>query len=452
MLLEIPLDFKEGVLYRQIATHLEKMILAGSISPGTRLPGTRDLARMLGVSRSTVMEAYYLLEELNLILQRGRSGTFVSVRVGCSFVSSGEKEDEIRFDSERPTPDMIPNDVLAKIAREVLVADKGKVMSGCPPEGLAELRMALLEHAVLRGIPARPEEIVVTSGGKDGLSTVLRSLRDAGFRRLFAERLTYGDMKGISRNEGIPLFTTPLLGEEEICFLETLSERDVLYLIPSFQNPTGRTLSPALRKQILSMRKKKGFLILEDDSYGELRYGDKSIPALKSLDEGDGVVYVGSFSQVLFPGMRLGYILLPSSLKEGYIRTATFRQGQVSSLVQLVVRAFIECGALAEAIEQARRILSHRMDALVSALEDAFPKNPFSLPEGGMFLWFPTGRMEGHAAAALAAANGVFVTDGASCALSKRTVHAVRFAVASVPAKEMKKATERLVFSWGGRL
>lgn len=449
MLLEIPLDFNEGRLYRQIADHLEKMILAGSISGGTKLPGTRELARMLGVSRSTVVEAYFLLEKHDLVRLKGRSGAFAATDFLPLPEACPEGRDVLRFDSERPTRDLIPFFALAKISREALLCDEGRVLGGIPPEGLEELRFALLEHSVARGIPARAGEMVVTAGGKDALSTVLRTLRSEGFGRVFAERLTYLDIRDIAGNEGIPLRSVPLLGEEGLSSLEKLTSRDVLYLVPSFQNPTGMTLSPEIRKEILRLREKNGFLIIEDDSYGELRYGEKSVPALKALDEGEGVIYVGSFSQVLFPGMRFGYILLPPKLRNRYVRTATFRQGQVSSLVQLVMLKFIRLGRLAEAIEKARIILSARMDSLITGLEKAFPSVPLRRPEGGVFLWFPTGKAEGCEAVRNASRRGVIVTDGSRCSLGKKKQRAVRFSVSSVPVEKMGNACSRLAESWG---
>ncbi|GAB1399435.1 PLP-dependent aminotransferase family protein [Aminivibrio sp.] len=452
MLLEIPLSSGAGPLFRQIASHLEKMIRAGTISGSARLPGTRELAARLGVSRSTVIEAYGVLAEKGLIRMRGRSGTYVENRPPAEHLPPGETADLLRFDSERPTEDLVPAEILAKISRSVLLDDGGKSLAGLPPEGSPELRRALLRHAVLRGIPARPEEVVVTSGGKDGLSTLLRTCRKAGFARVVTEELSYSDIQGIARNEDIPLSTVPLLGKEDLSPLENLSEKDVLYLVPTFQNPMGTTLSPEIRRKILSLRAERGFLILEDDSYGELRYCDKSISALKGMDDGDGVVYLGSFTQLLFPGIRMGYVLLPPFLTGSYLETARFRQGQVSSLVQIVLCRFIQEGALAEAIETARGVLSVRMETLYSSLRRAFPEREISKPDGGLYLWFSTGRLTGEEAAERAAERGVLVTPGGIFSPRGRPVRGVRFALASVDASRIEGGVRLLQKAWGGLL
>ncbi len=452
MLLEIPLNFGGEPLFRQIASHLEKMIRSGAISGCVRLPGTRELALRLGVSRSTVIGAYELLADKGLILMRGRSGTFAAEILPPADVLAAGGGDYLRFDSERPTADLIPADRLAKISRAVLLADSGRSLGGLPAEGLPELRRALLRHAVLRGIPARPEEVVVTSGGKDGLSSLLRSCRKAGFSRVVTEELTFSDIQGIARNEDMPLAAVPLLEKHGLSPLLNMTEKDVLYLVPTFQNPMGTTLSAEIRREILSIRAEKGFLILEDDSYGELRYCDKSITALKAMDDGDGVVYLGSFTQLLFPGMRMGYILLPSFLSGLYLETARFRQGQVSSLVQLLLCRFIQEGALADAIEKARGVLSVRMETLFSSLNEAFPEIRIQKPDGGMYLWFPTGKLSGEEAAERARQEGVLVAPGRLFSPSGNSVRGVRFALASVRAPEMEEGARLLKKAWGAFL
>ncbi|NLB84457.1 MAG: PLP-dependent aminotransferase family protein, partial [Synergistaceae bacterium] len=377
---------------------------------------------------------------------------YVADRSPAESFSSGDQADCLRFDSERPTANLVPTDILAKISRSVLLDDGGISLGGLPPEGYPQLRRALLRHAVLRGIPAKPEEVVVTSGGKDGLSTLLRACRKVGFTRVVTEELSYSDIQGIARNEDMPLSTVPLLGRGDLSPLRNISEKDVLYLVPTFQNPMGTTLSPEIRRELLSLRAEKGFLILEDDSYGELRYCDKSIAALKAMDDGDGVVYLGSFTQLLFPGIRMGYVLLPPLLSDCYLETARFRQGQVSSLVQLVLCRFIQEGALAEAIEMARRVLSVRMETLFSSLCGAFPEREISRPDGGMYLWFSTGNLTGDDAAERARKKGVLVKPGRIFSPLGSSVRGVRFALASVNASRIAGGVRLLQEAWGALL
>ena len=448
MLLEIPLNYSEGVLYRQLADHLEKMIRTGSIASGERLPGTRELARMLRISRCTVVAAYDLLEEKSLVRRTARSGTFAVSPLLEGRSSFDGKGDILRFDTEYPTRDLLPLRELSELCRGLSPSLLGDALEGSPAEGLPSLRRLLLQHAVLRGIPAHPEEVVVTAGGKDALSTALRSFREYGCTKLWAEELSYGEIRSMAKNEKMPLRTMPLLEESTLHRLEALSSKDVLYLVPSFQNPTGRTLSHPLRQAILSLRRKRGFFILEDDSYGELRYGEKSIPALKAMEEGEGVVYVGSFSQALFPGMRLGYTLLPPFLKDEYLRISSFRQGYVSSLVQLIVARFLEDGELAAAVERARKILSVRMETLYRLLKCHFGSVPLRKPEGGVYLWFPTGRTDGSEAALLAERHGVRVAPGSRFSLRKRKIDAVRFSITAVPDELMSEAVARLGKAW----
>ena len=450
MLLEIPLNYSSGVLYIQLSEHLEKMIVAGSISSGERLPGARELARMLRVSRSTVASAYALLAEKGLVIQSERKGTYVSSADAVEEPEYGSDDCLMRFDSESPTADLLPVLEFSEITKNLQPPFFNSAMEGSPPEGQPALRRHLLQHSALRGIPAHAAELVVTSGGKDALSTALRSFRELDVRRLWAEELSYGGIAGIARNESLVLRTLPLIDECSLSRLEGLTPSDVLYLVPSFHNPTGRTMPHGLRERILSMRGRLGFHILEDDSYGELRYGEQPIPALKSMDDGAGVAYIGSFSQALFPGMRLGYALLPSPFREAYLRISSLRQGHVSSLVQAIVTRFLEEGRLPVAVEKVRRVLSGRMEALYRSLRRCFPAARVDRPEGGAYLWFPTGRTDGEDAAALAKAYGVCVSPGVEFALGRKRPHAVRFSIIAVPESIMPEAAARLQKAWRG--
>ena len=142
-----------------------------------------------------------------------------------------------------------------------------------------------------------------------------------------------------------------------------------------------------------------GFWILEDDAYGELRYGDTSISALKAMDGADKVVYLGSFSQVLFPGLRIGYSLVPEQLEDSFICIQARKWGPVSSLDQLVVQKFIEGKGLESALELARGAIESLMKALTGALMEKLPKAQFLMPEGGIYLWLRLPGLDGWDAA-----------------------------------------------------
>ena len=442
-MLEVPLDRRDRApLYRQIAQHLSRMIERGTLAPGQKLPSARELASSLGVSRTTANLAYDALEGEGRIRVRGRSGTFVVSRPdGEPLVSGGAPLPQpLDLASGEPSPDLLPDPSHLRFLREGLGEGDLSLFAPSPVPGREALRRALVRHAATRGIPARWEDLVVTSGGQEGLCLAFEALKSLGVRRVFFEELTYPDAPRIARGVGLSACPLPF---EEAPLVEALGEAgpgDGVYLVPSFHNPTGRTLSVEARKALLERSAARGFWILEDDTYGELRYGETSVPALKALEGSDRVVYVGSFSQVLLPGWRTGYVLAPEAVLGPLCALKALRVGALSSLVQGLVLRFLEGGGLEDALSRNRGVLSHRMRRLREALRNVLGERAPLLPEGGVFLWLDTAPFSGDKARSLLAARGVLVVSGQEFCLRRRTERAVRLCVARLGLRELDEA------------
>jgi len=448
-LIEIPLDrCLKTPLYLQISFHLKRMIESGALEKGAKLPSTRDLALTLGVSRTTILQAYDHLDMGGLIVQKGRSGAYVAF-------SAHESEDtaknvETRFDMESglPSNDLIPCTILSRLCRELLL-ERGEDILGRPAlQGLPELRRTLVRHAVTRGIPARKEEILLTSGGREGLSLTMATLKEKGIRSVWLEELVYPDAFSIARDQSLEVRKLPWDFKGVQGLLETLSREDALYLVPSFQNPTGRTLPQELRQIILDLSISRGYWIIEDDAYGELRYGAFSVPAMKAMKGSDRVIYVGSFSQALFPGLRSAYCLFPENLRDLSNGIQSKRSGPVSSLVQYLVLEFIQRGYLRDALDMARATIQSRMEALAEYLNEYLPKCPFVLPAGGIYLWLETPGLEGNRAESLAFEKGVALSSGSRFSWEGREVEAVRLSVSSLGRSELGMAVKLISRAW----
>jgi len=210
-LIEIPLDpAGRAPLYRQIATHLMKMVQNGTLAPGDRLPGSRDLSSSLGLSRNTVVLAYDLLEDEGFIEQRGRRGAFISWK---GLHDSGDiEEDGPRWDmaSGLPSFDLVPSGRLAALARDALLSSGPGALYDTPPEGLMTLRNTLVKHAATRGIPAKRDEAVVTSGARHALSVYIHAMALKGVRRLWIEELTYPEVRLMAQGAGLEIATVPV--------------------------------------------------------------------------------------------------------------------------------------------------------------------------------------------------------------------------------------------------
>ncbi|MFA0887679.1 MAG: PLP-dependent aminotransferase family protein [Synergistales bacterium] len=450
-MLEIPLHRESGTaLYFQVAEHLRRLVASGALPSGTRLPGTRVLSEELDVSRTTVMQAYALLESDGLIRLEGRSGAFVIGR-GVESHTLPENEGILDLASGLPSMDLVPVKAISRSLRDILGLSAETALLGSPPEGLEALRRALVSHAAARGIPASWESLLVTAGLQEGLSTLLKALAVSGTRTLWVEPLTYPDAVLMARSEGLKVRCLPGNPADIPGCVSAMNARDALYLIPSFHNPLGRTIPLALRRAILEETVRREVWVIEDDAYGELRYGEGSVPALKSLPEAGRVLYMGSFSQVLFPGLRFGYLLLSPNLAESAVAVRKIRTGGASSLVQTLVLRLIESGSLSRALDAARLQMSIRMETLAAALSRELPGYSFIRPDGGIYLWLETPGLEGAEAAFRAAARGVRIAPGGGFSVLEEKVEAVRLSISRHGAQSLPMAVCALAAAWSER-
>ena len=448
-MIEIPLDFTSSTpLYRQIADHLRAMIQTGALEEGFRLPGTRPFALSLGISRTTVNEAYGLLASEGFIRQEGRRGAFAQCGDAPSPPSLRQGR---RWDlaSGTPSTDFLPLRQLGSLWRSVLQEGE-KALLMPPVAGLAPLRQALVGHAATRGIPARWQDVLVTSGVQEGLALALGALGRRGVRRLWTETLTYPHLPPLVSFEGQELRLLPENPEDWEDDMGKMTPQDALYLIPSFHNPTGRTLPRSLRERLLQRASARGCWIVEDDAYGELRYGEFAVPALRALPGAERVLYLGSFSQLLFPGWRLGYALVPQELHGAFFHAKLHLSGATATPSQLLTLAFLRQGLLAPALADVRKGMAHRMGTLHASLTQTFPQIPLEMPQGGVFLWLATPGLPGREAALRARHHGVLVTPGELFSPVKRPVEAVRLAVSRTAAPDLLGVGALLAQAWKG--
>lgn len=449
VLIEIPLDFTSATpLYRQVADHLRAMIRTGALEEGFRLPGSRRFALFLGMSRTTINEAYDVLAEEGFIRQEGRRGTFVQCRdtPAAPLLLQGRRWD---LSSGTPSTDFLPLRQLASLWRSVLQEEESVLLMP-PVAGMEALRQALVGHAATRGIPARWQDVLVTSGVQEGLALSLEALRRRGVKRLWTEALTYPQLPPLVAMGGQELCLLPENPEDWEGVMGGMSPQDALYLIPSFHNPTGRTLSLALRERLLQQTHLRGCWIVEDDAYGELRYGEVSVPALRAISGAERILYLGSFSQLLFPGWRLGYALVPRELHSAFSHAKLHFSGATATPSQLLVLAFLRQGLLEPALAGIRKGMAHRMSTLYASLTKTFPQLSLEMPQGGVFLWLETPEWSGREAALRARRHGVLVASGDLFAPDRRPVEAVRLAVSRTSVPDLLHVGDLLARAWRG--
>ena len=351
---------------------LREAITSGRLRAGERLPSTRTLARDLGAARGTVAEAYAQLAAEGWLLARHGSGTVVAEVPATASRPAAELDATRppRFDLGPGVPDLsaFPRRVWLRALRAELASAPDHLMGYEDPRGLERLRHALAGYlARARGVRADPEAIVVCGGFRQGLSLVCRALARDGGLTVALEDPTVPHHRDVVAATGAKSVDVPV--DDHGLVLDALAglSADVAVVTPAHQFPLGVTLDPGRRAALVGWAGERGRLVLEDDYDGEFRYDRQPIGALQALDP-DRVIYAGTASKTLAPGLRLGWLVVPAALIDRVVAEKTLDDGGSSVLDQLALAAMIERHDLDRHVRAARQRYRRRRDRLVETL------------------------------------------------------------------------------------
>ena len=345
----------------------------------------------------------------------------------------------ISFARGIPAPECLPVEELADCARAALERDGATVLSYGSSAGYAPLRDWIAER---HGVD--PERVLVTNGSLQGM--VFLADRFAG-ERVLVEEPTYDRPLKILAAHGVE--TVPVAMDDEGLDLAALADAldsggkpAFLYTIPTFQNPSGRTLSVERRHRLAEVAREHELLVLEDDPYGLVRFDGEAPPTLFELEGGTRVAYSSSFSKTIAPGLRVGYFVLPTALERELEALATSTYITPVLLGQATVFEFLRRGNFEPNLERVSTLLGARRDAMLEALERELPDARWSKPQGGYFVWLEL--PEGADAGALlerASAAGVTFVPGADFGGAPNTA---RLAFSFVSPDEIREGVRRL--------
>ena len=389
-------------LHRQIYEQWRTGILGGRFSAGDRMPSSRELASALRVSRATVATAYdQLMAEGYLDTQHG-SGTFVCrdlpdtpVRRARPQAASRRSDTAVRLSSfasrlgpltwraptnarainlstSGPTFDLFPFGVWKRLVRRHLQSI-GPSLFEYPPDGAGHPALRDVLGAYLsrsRAVRCEADQIIVASGSQQALDLCARVLVDPG-DEVAAEDPGYLGARELFKAGGARVRPVPVDRDGLVVPALPPSAR-VVYITPSHQFPLGVSMSLARRLELVEWARAHGAVIVEDDYDSEYRYSGAPLPALQGLSADAGVVYVGTFSNVMFPGLRLGYLVLPPALVEPFHRAKWLADRHTAHLEQAALADFIREGHLERHIRRMRRVYKRRRDALLDALAGSF--------------------------------------------------------------------------------
>ena len=456
MEISIDRDSSEPI-YRQVVREIQGLIRSGSLPEGFRLPPERRLADALGVNRSTIFNAYRELKALGLVDAHVGRGTAVlkapapiphaigvpwrqffreSVArshdpIISDLLALSEREDVISFAIGLPAPELLPLDILGEYTAELIREVGAQTLLHCPTEGHSPLRETIAQWVAARGIRARASDVLVVSGSQQGLDLVARIFIDPGDVVVVEEPTYIGALQSFrvagAKIIGIPVDEDGMRTD----ILASILERErpkLIYSLPTYQNPSGAVMSVERRRHLLELASRWHVPILEDDPYSELRYEGNPLPSLKALDENELVLYQSTFSKALFPGLRVGYLVVPPVVLR---QLALAKQGadlHSSSFSQYLLERFVRDGHFAKHIENTKTAYRRRRDRMAAALsKDEAIGLEFTVPKGGFYIWcrLPDG-VEQSALLAGAAARGVVFLPGRACYPTEPTENCLR--------------------------
>ena len=292
-----------------------------------------------------------------------------------------------------PAPELFPIDEYRRAFEWVLEADGAQALQYGPSEGYRPLRAYLAKRLNGFGIQCGVDDILITNGSQQALDLIARILLDPG-DAVLVEKPTYlGALQAFNQYQ--PRYTLVSMDDDGMCVDEVehvLSAHahpvKFIYAIPNFQNPTGRSMSLERRKQLVALASRYGVPIVEDDPYGELRYEGEHLPTLKSLDTTGCVIYLGTFSKILAPGLRLGWVVaLPEAL-EGLLHGKQPTDLHTGMVQQMATYEVIKDGFVDGHVVNIKAFYKERRDVMLEALAEHFPASArYTRPAGGLFVW-----------------------------------------------------------------
>ncbi len=422
--MRIPLDRdSDAPLYQQIHAYLRQGILSGNLEVGTRLPASRQLAQSLGVNRITIESAYAELEAEGLVFARVGSGTYVlainditplpkdeagapwplwqeAIRDGNAIANGTGPEamlvaaghaNPIRFANGSSDSRLFPAEDFRKVLQKVMRRDGIAALDYGEPAGHMPLRVTIAHVLGSQGLQVSPESILITAGSQQALSLVTQLLLKPG-DVILVESPTYSGALDLFRALGFRIVSIPVDSQGmQVESLEKLLQKHhprLVYTIPNFHNPTGTCLSSARRHQLIVLADRYNVPILEDDFVGDLRYEGRAQPALKALDPGGRVIFVSTFSKMLMPGLRVGFLAADGPVLDKLVHFKHASDLATSSLVQRALEAYVTVGRYQAHLRRSSLEFRRRRDAMLEAIRRHLPASVHcDTPQGGLFLW-----------------------------------------------------------------
>jgi len=403
-------------MYKQIVNYISSKISSGDWTIGSILPSQRELAEIFGVNRSTVVAALEELESFGVLKGETGKGTTVISNTWSLLISSATpdwgkylrsgifKENMptiqainkmefekgiIRLGTGELSPELYPTEMMKDIYMKL--SQTIPSLNYLEPLGLLELREVLCERLKEKGIECKPSNIVITSGSLQALQLFSVCMLKQG-STVYCEAPSYIKSLQIFQSMGMRLLGVNMDCEGiqywNMGTVRKSGEDALLYTIPSFHNPTGALMSEARRKDLFKFCSDNRLPIIEDDAYGDIWIDEEPPKPLKSMDENGMIIYLGTISKVLAPGLRIGWLVGSESVVERLSDVKMQTDYGASSVSQWMLREILLSAHYDQYLDEVRRVLKTRRDLMIGALEKCFSKLAvWEVPKGGFYIW-----------------------------------------------------------------
>ncbi|MEL6938310.1 MAG: PLP-dependent aminotransferase family protein [Cyanobacteria bacterium J06598_1] len=421
--MKIPLDRQaKQPIYLQIRDRIHHLISTGHLPPHSQLPSIRTLAQTTQVNKLTVIEAYSVLEADGLVSAKQGAGYFINSPEPIPAPSADKLATRARFNPAQQVllpsggtnsfpeiyyaavrshnqpnvvdfslgfPQPIGIEDLQRIARRAMKESHVFFHQG-DPQGDLELRQQISQILLQQGLELSPENLIVTSGSMQALALITDHFIAPG-DRVIIEAPTYHGFLSILQQRNAQIIGIPMTPEGmnlELLeqYLKSHSPK-LIYTISTLHNPTGITTSTSHRRKLVALAQQHDCLVIEDNAYEPLSF-ETTPPPIKAFDQTDQVIYVGTFSKALMPGLRVGYMAITGAHTKALTERKLLHDFHISNASQAIVKEYLASGHYRRRLKQIRKLHRERRDFMLDLLAHHFPANvTWTVPEGGTFLW-----------------------------------------------------------------
>jgi 2-aminoadipate transaminase len=462
-------------LTQQLVERFAAAIESGQLEPGEKLPPTRELAELVGVNHLTAARVYRRLAEQGYVTASVGRGTFVrslapgggnehgddwqvyalpehepnySEEVLADVMASGRQPDLISLAVGWPSPSLYPTEELAAITADVFAQEGGEALSYLPAQGLYALREQLAARGRRYGFAEDADEIIVTSGAKQGISLTARATLEPGDVAV-VESPTFAGLLDSLRQTGARVIGVPVDEDGfDVAQLERLLARHEVKLVAlqtACQNPTGRDISEERRQRLAELAVERNFFVLEDRVYADATFDSDPVRSIRELAPAH-VIYVNSLSKVVGGGLRAGWVAARGPVRDRITTLKLESDFHTTTLIQHMAARWLAAGAYDRHVEMTQPFYRDRRDALLAALERHMPgEYQADSPHGGHHVWVTLNRpLDERALYTEAARHGVAFTPGGAVTAERRSQTSLRLSFSLLDPPELDEGVRRL--------